>query len=58
MGDDKNVENDEYFEMVVDDFDIICYFYKEFLEKIKRYDKKDYIILIGLKSVMKKILIV
>lgn len=44
--------------MEVDDFDILCYFYKEFLEKIKRCDKKDYIILIGLESVMKKILIV
>lgn len=58
MGDDKKVENDVYFEMEVDDFDILCYFYKEFLEKIKRCDKKDYIILIGLESLMKKILIV
>lgn len=56
-GDDKNVENDEHLEMAADDFDTICHFYKEFSEKIKRYDKKDHIILTGPKSVMKKILI-
>lgn len=41
--------------MEVDDFDIVCYFYREFLIKFIRRDEENKVILIGLKSFVKRL---